>query len=125
MPRTADIILRFGLAFSFLYPPINAFWDPYSWVGYLPLFAQGYVPDLVLLHAFGILEIVIALWLISGKYVFIPSVAACGILLLIVVMNLPQFPILFRDLSIGTIALTLVITHYPTRKSTAATTDPG
>lgn len=108
-PRAAYLVLRLGLGFAFLYPPIDAIFDSASWVGYLPHFIRGFVPDLVLLHAFGVLEIVIALWILSGKKIRTPSALACVILLVIVCLNLDQFEIVFRDLSIAAIALALTI----------------
>src|ERR1700686_3043477 len=99
--RVSNFILRAGVAFAFLYPPIDALLDPYSWIGYLPHFARGFVPDLVLLHGFGLLEVVIALWILSGKKIFLPSLAATAILVVIVFLNLQDFQIIFRDVSIA------------------------
>ena len=65
--RTAYLLLRVGAALAFLYPPFSALTgDPYTWLGYFPPFVQGYLPDLVLLHAFGVIEIIIGLWILSG-----------------------------------------------------------
>ena len=105
----ANFLLRLGVAFAFLYPPLSALTDPSSWLGYLPSFARGYVPDLVLLHAFGALEAVIAVWILSGKRIFVPSLAATVILLAIVVLNLRDFEVVFRDLSIAAMAAALAI----------------
>lgn len=109
MDRRTDIILRVGLAFAFLYPPINALSDPYSWLGYFPPFLHGIVPDLVLLHAFGALEVVIALWLLSGYRILIPATLAFVILLAIVFFNASQMQVVFRDLAISSIALALMV----------------
>jgi len=97
------------LAFSFLFPAINAFFDPYSWIGYFPAFMRGFVPDLVLLHSFGVIEIVIALWILSGWKIFWPSLAALLVLLTIVFFDFGDFQVIFRDVSIASIALALVI----------------
>jgi uncharacterized membrane protein YphA (DoxX/SURF4 family) len=113
--RTVDLILRVGLAFAFLYPPLDAIADPYSWIGYFPSFVHGILPDMVLLHAFGALEIVIALWLLSGWKVFWPALAALVLLLAIVVFDSSDFQILFRDVAIASIALALMVWHAPNR----------
>lgn len=105
--RTPALILRIGLAFAFLYPAINAVFDPSSWVGYIPVLARGFIPDEVLLNAFGTVEAVIALWLLSGWRIFVPSLAALVILMAIVFFNVQEFPILFRDLAIAATALAL------------------
>lgn len=112
MPTSISLTLRLGLAFAFLYPPISAFVDPNSWVGYFPSFLRGVIPDLVLLYGFGIIEILIAVWLISGKKIFYSATAALVLLLLIVVFNLAQFQVVFRDLSIASIALALMLMHW-------------
>ena len=110
--KLASIVLRAGVAFAFLYPPINALSDPYAWIGYFPLFTRGYVPDEILLHAFGVVEIVIALWILSGWRIFWPSVAATAMLLGIVAFNLPNFQVLFRDLTIAAMPFSLVVINY-------------
>lgn len=110
--RVAHIALRIGVAFAFLYPPINALSDPYSWIGYFPVFVKGYVSNEVLLHTFGIVEVIIALWILSGWRIFLPSVAATAMLLSIVIFNGPNFQVLFRDLSIAAIPFALAVISY-------------
>lgn len=109
--RTAsatNLLLRIGVAFALLYPPFNALSDPNSWIGYFPNFIAALpINPLLLLHAFGVFEIFIALWILSGWKVRIPAVTAAVLLITIVVFNGPQFSILFRDLSIALAALAL------------------
>ena len=107
--RATNLLLRVGLAFAFLYPPIDALFDPYSWIGYLPHFVRGFVPDLVLLHGFGLFEAVIALWLLSGKKLLVPSVAATALLAAIILINLQDFQIIFRDVPIALMSLALAL----------------
>ncbi len=112
--RTAYLLLRVGAALAFLYPPIAALTgDPYSWFGYFPVFLQGYVPDLVLLHAFGVVEVIIGLWILSGYKIFVPAMLATLMLVGIVVFNLPQFEVLFRDLSIACMTFALALINFP------------
>jgi hypothetical protein len=125
--RVANFMLRAGVAFAFLYPPVNALFDPYSWLGYLPHFARaiahtGGVPDVILLHSFGALEVIIALWILSNKKIFLPSLAATGILLAIVALNLQDFQVVFRDLSIAAASLSLAVMSY---RSTPSGNIPG
>lgn len=112
--KIADVLLRLGVGFAFLYPPIDALWNPDSWIGYFPplvhLAAQhAGVPDLVLLHAFGVLEVVLALWIFSGWKIFWPALAAATLLCAIVITNPSQFEVLFRDLSLAAAALALAL----------------
>lgn len=113
--RAASFILRLGVTFAFLYPPLSALTDPYAWLGYFPHFLRGHVPDLVLLHAFGFLEVVIALWILSGRRIFVPATLATLLLLAIVLFDARDFQILFRDLAIAAAALSLAITAAPRR----------
>lgn len=115
MSRAADLLLRLSVAFAFLFPPLNAFVDPYSWIGYFPHFLHSIVPDMVMLHAFGLIEVVLALWVLSGRRIFVPSLICAGLLLIIVVFNLSDFSVLFRDVSIALAALALAAAHRPAR----------
>lgn len=111
--RAVDYLLRVAVAFAFLYPPLNALSSPYNWIGYFPEFVRGYTSDLTLLHAFGVVEVVLALWILSGWRVFYPATAAALMLGAIVVLNLSEFPVLFRDIPIALAALALGFIHLP------------
>lgn len=109
-----EILLRVGVAVALLYPPIAALGDPDSWLGYFPAFLTTLAGthELLLLHAFGVIEVIVALWILFGKRIFIPSVIAAVMLVAIVVFNLNQFPILFRDVAIALMAAALAVMHY-------------
>ena len=111
-----NLLLRIALAFAFLYPPINAYVDPNSWIGYFPHFMR-FLPGVLLLHSFGVVEVVIALWILSGFKIFWPCLAAAALLIAIVGFNLPQFQVVFRDLSIAGMALSLALMNLPKRAS--------
>jgi uncharacterized membrane protein YphA (DoxX/SURF4 family) len=121
MRKYAGLLLRAALAFSFLYPPIAAWSDPFTWLGYIPHFVTAFWPfsNLLLLHTFGIVEIILALWILSGRKIYIPCALAAFILLFIVVTNTDQFDVLFRDLSIAALAVSLAIRNWPKKESTA------
>lgn len=107
--RIGILLLRVGVAFAFLYPPVSAIFEPYSWLGYVPQFTRGIVPDLFLLHVFGIFEVLIAVWILSGIRIFYPSLLAATLLCLIVICNMYNFEVVFRDLSIAAAAFTLAL----------------
>jgi hypothetical protein len=109
LDHVTNVMLRAGVAFAFLYPPIDALFDPYTWIGYLPHFVRGFVPDIVALYSFGILEILIALWILWGKRILMPSLTAVIILVLIIFLNLKDFQIIFRDIPIALMAAVLAI----------------
>lgn len=107
--KITNLLLRIGVAFAFLYPPIDALSNPDSWIGYFPKFMHGLAPDAVLLHGFGIVEVVIALWILSGRKIFWPSLVAAIMIVSIVLFNLNNLEVLFRDLSIAMMALALAV----------------
>ncbi len=117
MDKTSNRILRLGVAFAFLYPPYAALMDPTSWLGYFPRFvldaaASVGVSDLVVLHAFGVVEVLIALWLLSGYKVLYPAALAAAMLMAIVVFDFNNFEVIFRDISIAAAALALAVDSY-------------
>ena len=110
MLRNTNILLRIAIAGSFLYPAIAALLTPAAWIGYFPQFMLGIVPDAALLGIWGLVEAVIALWILSGKSIFLPSIAAFLLLAAIVLFNLPLRDILFRDAALALVALYLALT---------------
>lgn len=107
--KIPNLLLRIGVAFAFFYPPFDALSNPDSWIGYFPKFIHGIAPDAVLLHGFGLIEVIIALWILSGKKIFWPSLTAALLITTIVLFNLNNFEVLFRDLSISAMALALAV----------------
>ena len=108
-PRTAHLLLRAGVALAFLYPPIKAISDPQSWLGYFPHFLRALpIDQLLLLHSFGLIEVIIALWILSGWQIRLPAAVATVMLVAIVFFNFADIEILFRDISIALMALALV-----------------
>ena len=111
------LVLRAGVAFAFLYPPLDALFHPDAWIGYFPqalhsaATAAG-ISDLVLLHSFGVVEVAIALWILSGKRVYIPAAAAAVLLLAIVLSDLVDLQILFRDIALALCAAAVAIDSY-------------
>ena len=112
------LVLRVGLAFAFLYPAVSAYFNPFAWIGYFPLFVLEIVGnDTLTLHTFGVVEIIIALWLLWGKHIFYPSLLALFMLVGIVAFNFNQMDILFRDLGIAAMAFALVLASNPYKLS--------
>ncbi len=118
MSNAAQWLLRIAVAFAFVYPPLDAVANPDSWIGYFPpfMFSLG-IPSEVLLHSFGVVEIVIAVWILWGWRLEIPAAIAAVMLLAIVAFNAVQFEVLFRDVSIALAAAALAADAFSKRKN--------
>lgn len=111
--RWVSILLRLTVAVSFLYPPVSAFFNPLTWVGYFPSFILALpISDIAILHAFGAVEAIIGVWILFGRRVFYPALAAAAILLAITVINFNQIDVLFRDIALALAALALALFEY-------------
>lgn len=103
-----ELLLRVAVALSFLYPPIDALFSPNDWIGYFPRFISTIPFDTHLfLHGFGLIEVGLAVWILSGRRVRIPALICAALLFAIVIFNMSQLQILFRDISIALAALAL------------------
>lgn len=110
MNKTSNLLLRVALAFAFLYPAYGFWTNPNDWVGYIPAIVKNIgLSQGVLLMLIAGLHLVIALWILSGWKIFIPSLVAAIFLGGIVYFNQNQLDILFRDISLALVALSLAL----------------
>lgn len=112
LPRQSTILLRIAIAFAFLYPAIDSIREPLSWVDFFPPLMRTHMPDPILLYGWAAVEVVIALWILSGRRIFLPSLAAAVALCLIVLLNTVTFFIVFRDVSLALVAAHLAWGSY-------------
>lgn len=97
--QIASLLLRLGLAFSFLYAGIDSLLNPNDWVGYLP----GFMPRAIrldLLKLFSLFEIGLALWLVIGHYAKYAALVSAAALTGVVVFNPSVFSVTFRDVGL-------------------------
>jgi len=106
--RTAIIILRWGLAFVFFYAAIASLRHPSDWVGYFPQFVRNLIPENMLLTGFSAFEILLAVWLFSGKKTVWSAGIAALALAGVTISNLGAFDIVFRDVGLLFAALALL-----------------
>ncbi|MHB8710034.1 MAG: DoxX family membrane protein [Minisyncoccota bacterium] len=115
---SSNVLLRVAIAFAFLYAGVDSFIDPNAWVSFFPSFALAIIPGTLLLPIWGVVEIIIALWILSGKHIFIPSLFAATALVAIVLFNISLMQIVFRDLALACVALALALQSlYPSVQS--------
>lgn len=116
--KIVSLILRIGVAFVFVYAAIGLFVAPDNWIGYFPDFLRQTLPQQVLVLGFSVFELVLGIWILSGKFLFFSSILATAVLIGIILLNLAAFDIVFRDVAIvfSTIALSLLSFHDSSRK---------
>ncbi len=103
----ALLLLRVGVAFSFVYAAISGYLNPTAWIGFFPSFAQSIASPPIIVGAWGIVETLVALVLLFKKDVFVVGSVAALLLFGITVFNWGAMDIVFRDISIGFAALAL------------------
>lgn len=108
MSKTSSLLLRIAFAFAFLYPAYGMWTNPNDWLGYIPSFVKniGLSQDVLLMLIAG-LHLIIALWILSGWRIFLPSLIAAVFLGSVVYFNQNQLDVLFRDISLALVALAL------------------
>lgn len=105
--KLTPLLLRAGLSIIFLYASISALKNPQDWVGYLPSLLRDNFDAKALLHVFSVYEVLLALWLLSGKYTRYAALLCAATLAGIVAANFSLFAITFRDIALIFAALAL------------------
>jgi len=108
----AFLLLRTAIASVFAYASVASFLSPDNWIGFFPLFLQHAVPENILLNGFSLYEILLAVWLISGKFTFYAAVLSVLTIGGIIVFNLNLLDIVFRDFAIVLAAASLAVFSY-------------
>jgi hypothetical protein len=75
----------------------------------MPQFLRRLIDGNLLLNAFSVYELGLALWLISEKKTFYAALLAAATLAAIVITNITQLEIIFRDIAILFSALALAV----------------
>ncbi len=108
-PKAVLILLRLSIASVFLYAAIASTLAPYNWIGYIPQFLRNIFPGNILLGFFSLYELVLSVWILSRKKTFYAAILAAATLIGIIVSNISQADILFRDFAIFFAALALAV----------------
>lgn len=101
------LFLKLSIASVFLYAAVAATLQPFNWIGFIPQFATVIAPADILLRFFSLYQLLLALWVLSGRKAFLSSLVSAVTLLGIIVANWGDLDILFRDFAIFFAALAL------------------
>lgn len=111
-----SLLLRLGLGFVFIYVSVAAYITPDNWIGYLPTMITKHYDAKTLLDIFGVFQIALAIWLLSGIYIKYAAWLTVLVLFGIIVSNPGQFLITFRDVGLLFTALALAFLPEPHTK---------
>ena len=110
--KLATLVLRLGLAFVFLFAAYTSLLHPENYHKFVPSFVAQLISIDQFLLIYGISEILLAIWLVIGKWAFLSGLISALLLLILTVLNLGEINTLFRNVAIITGALALVILSY-------------
>src|ERR1700722_6132450 len=114
--KTVNLLLRIGIASVFLYAAVQTTLHPDDWIWFFPQFLRNLVPHAILLTGFSLYETLLSAWLLIGwRTTYAASLAALT-LLGIIVANLSDFDIVFRDVAIFFAAAGLALGSYQKTK---------
>jgi uncharacterized membrane protein YphA (DoxX/SURF4 family) len=115
--KVISILLRIGIAITFLYAALATTLHPNDWIWFFPTFLRNSIPHPLLLTGFSIYEVILGVWLIVG-WRTIYAAALAGITILgIIFANLSTMDIVSRDFAIFFAAVALVVGSYqPSKK---------
>lgn len=111
----SNVLLRVGLAVVLLYAAVASTLDPDEWKGFLPVLLTDIADANMLLAAFSIYELLLAVWLLSGVCVRYAAMLCAVTLAGIVVSNVSLFAISFRDIGLMFAAVALALLPQTTK----------
>jgi hypothetical protein len=109
MKYDSSFFLRIGLAFVFIYAAVSAFLNPQAWIGFVPAFITNTITRAYFLFLHEVTNMIIGIWLLSGKKTFYAAVVSAIALAGIILVNLGSFLITFRDVGLFFAAVALAV----------------
>lgn len=106
-PKLARVILQAGLVAVLAYAAYSSLTKPADWTAYLPSFLINPLTPVQLARGFAVYEIVLVLWLVSGKYLQLAGLVCALTFGGIVAFNMSQLIVTFRDVGLLFMALGL------------------
>ena len=101
-------LLRLALAFVFAYAAISALVNPGFWLGFIPPFVPATLAK-PSLDVFSFVQLVLAAWLLWGKWLRYAAGLSCLLLTALTLTNLSSLIITFRDVGLILAAASLAL----------------
>ena len=114
--KLAILLLRIGLAITFLYASVSSLLWPEAWLWYIPVWLQNLLPSQIQLTVHAIFELTLAIWLLTGWKTFYPALLYALDLLIIILLNISAMDVIFRDFGLLFAAGSLAILSKPRAK---------
>jgi hypothetical protein len=109
MTNRASLFLRLGLAFVFAFAGISAILNPTAWIGFVPNIVELVIAKESFLILHDIINLSLAVWLVSGKKTYWAAIGSCIMLAGIILGNLGALIITFRDIGLFMAAVALAV----------------
>lgn len=93
-PKAVNFLLRISIASVFIYAAVFSTLRPEDWIGYIPQAARNIFPAQFLLKGFSLYQIILSLWILSGKKTFYAATLASVTLIGIIIANFTLLDIL-------------------------------
>ena len=106
--QAAAFTLRIGIAFVFGYAVFAFFSGASNWSQFYPRWAADIVSADIFLSVFSVYEVMLVIWLLSGKWLSTAALIAAVTIFLLTAVNLHLFDILFRNVAIFCSAVALM-----------------
>lgn len=107
-PELASWLIRIALIFVFTYAAISAFVTPDAWLGFIPSFVPTNLAKFSL-DSFGVIQLALAAWLLSGIYLRLAALASGLVILALTLTNLASLTVTFRDVGLALAAFALAL----------------
>jgi uncharacterized membrane protein YphA (DoxX/SURF4 family) len=102
-----SLMLRLGLGFVFMYAAVASLLQPLEWSGFLPSPLAKVLHPTLAVRLLAVFEIILALWLLSDRYRRYAAALATLMLAGVILANLSQLFVTFRDVGLLCAALAL------------------
>lgn len=109
--KPASKILRLSLGFAFIYAAISHYFAPDSWLQFYPELMQEIASENWYIWTTSLGELAFGLAIISGRFTHYLAILSALALSAILVFNLDQMFILFRDVSLIGASIALAVLH--------------
>src|ERR1700733_9502936 len=114
--KLAMYLLRIGMAFVLLYASFEIYVHPTNFLKFVPPFIVDLVPLQPFLDFFGVAEVFLALWLLSGWKGAYPALLSVLMVIGITVCNTEYFQGLFRNVAMAFGGLALLALEAKSRE---------